>query len=288
MSVTLAELTYLTAVELKSVREGVLTTAGMASVVDTQRAEGADYWNKGPFWVTYANSGSAPTWEYATVSDFDTGTMTFSSTVPFTASVPLGASYAVGRRRYPLDIIKQQLNLAYKMLDNVPMTDESLTTATETTEYDIPAAAQRDLRQVWIKTRTAVATDPGWIEHKQKIWRQEAGHLYLPQLGVGDTIKLVYVGTPSMLVDYDDTISDLVHPSRLIYKAAAGVILWRAGRLTGNQRSALMDEARRLLEEDQRASYDHPIVLPPRPAKGLMISLGRSEAEDEFTTPGPA
>jgi hypothetical protein len=222
------------------------------------------------------------------VADFDSGTLIFSSSIPFTASVPLGASYAVGRRRYPLDIIKQQLNMAYKLLDSVPMIDESLTTADQTTEYDIPVAAQRDLRQVWIKTRTAVATDPGWVEHMQKIWRQEAGHLYLPQLGIGDTIKLVYVGTPPMLVEYSDTISDLVHPSRLIYKAAAGVILWRAGRLTGNQRSALMDEARRLLEEDQRAFYDHPIVLPPRPAKGLMVTLGRSEVEDEFTTPGPA
>lgn len=260
--ITLATLTYMVASELKTLRQGTVTTAGINSIVDSLRTEATNYWQYGPFWVLYANNGAAPSGEYQNVSSSGGGTISLAGSLSATA--PVGSTYAVGRRRYPLDIIIEQINAAYQELGHLPQTDTSLVTLANTTQYTIPQAAREVLLQVWIQTQIVYANVKGWIQIPHGQWRQERDTLYLPQLSAYPyMIKLVYGAPGSMLVNYSDTISDYVHPARIIYKAAANVLMWRGERINDNaSANAINQRVNFFLDQDQKAKYDHPIHMP--------------------------
>lgn len=278
------------AVELKSVREGVTDTASISAIIDTVgRLESDDYWNTGPGWITKTSDGSAPQGEYGVVSDFGGGTATLRSSL--TATVPSGASYALGRRRYPLDLLAQSANAAYRDLGKIPQTDTSLTTTTSTTQYTIPAAARKDLREVWIQTVLSQDNIKGWKKLVYGThWRQENTLLYVPQLYVGRLLKLVYVDESPQLSSYSDTLSDYVHPKRIIYKAAAHCLLWRAEKLNPAAQSQVLQRVNYFLDLDLRAERDHEIHMPVKPNKTMTLRswMKPTVSDDDFETPAPA
>lgn len=267
---TLATLAYMVASQLKSVREGFITTASISAPVDSLRAETADYWNSGPFWVLNANNGSAPQGEYQSVSDFATGTITLASSM--SATVPVGARYAVGRKRYPLDIIISEINNAYQELGHIPQTDTSLITLANTTQYTIPQAAREVLLQVWVQTQIVYTAVKGWMQIPHGAWRQELDTLYLPQMSAYPyMLKLVYADSPSLLVAYNDTISDYVHSARIVYKAAANCLMWRAERMNDTSSSnAINQRVNYFLDMDQKAKMEHPIHMPKKSNFGWL------------------
>ena len=271
---TLASLAYMVASELKSIREGTTTTASISAPVDSLRSEAANYWQYGPFWVLYANAGSAPTGEYQNVSSFQGGTVTLAATL--SATIPSGSRYAIGRRRFPLDVIVQNINSAYQELGDIPLVDDtSLSTTSNTTEYTIPQAARNKLLQVWLQTETTYTNVHGYIQIPHGQWRQETATLYLPQLSSdADTIKLVYADQPSMLVAYGDQLSPYVHPKLIVYKAAANVLMWRAERINDTaSANAINQRVNYFLDLDQKAKYSHPIHMPKRQDFGALANM---------------
>lgn len=267
---TLATLTYMVAGELKTLREGTVTTASISAPVDTLRAEASNYWRYGPFWVLNANNGSAPQGEYQNIASFGGGTMTLAGNM--SATIPVGARYAIGRARYPLDIIVEQVNAAYQELGHIPQTDVSLVTLVNTTQYTIPQAAREVLLQVWVQSQIVYPAVKGYIEIPHGAWRQELNTLYMPQLSAYPyIIKLVYAAAPSLLVAYSDTISDYVHAARIVYKAAANVLMWRAERISDSSSfNAINQRVNYFLDQDQKAKYDHPIHMPKRRSFGAL------------------
>jgi len=281
---TLADLTYDVAVELRSVREGVVTSAANDKIIDvTRRTETVDYWNKGPAWILKANSGSAPQGQFGTVSDFAGGTITMDAN--FTATVPVGARYAVGRRRYPLDVIKMFLNAAYRDLGRVPNTDESVITATQSTQYTLPSAVAKDLREVYIQTVIGIDDDKGWVKIPYGAWRQEENILYISQLPIDRILKLVYVDETVDLMEYTDTLSPYVHPRRVVYKAVADCLSWRAERLSPAQQNQINQRINYFLDLDMQAKFEHHIVIPQKPNKLFVPSWRYDTEHDEFNAP---
>ena len=271
---TLASLAYMVASELKTIREGTTTTASISAPVDTLRSEAANYWRYGPFWVLYANGGSAPTGEYQNIASFQGGTITLAASL--SATIPSGARYAVGRRRFPLDVIIQNINSAYQELGTIPLVDiTSLATTANTTEYTIPQAARNQLLQVWLQTEDTYTNVHGYIQIPHGQWRQEMDTLYLPQLSSdSDIIKLVYADQPSMLVAYGDELSPYVHPSRVVFKAAANVLMWRAERINDTSTSnAINQRVNYFLDLDQKAKYNHPIHMPKRQDFAALVGM---------------
>lgn len=271
---TLAELTYMVASELKSVRQGFVTTGtSSSSFTDTGRLESADYWNSGPVWCINTTDSLAPIGQWSTISDFAAGGV-FTLLTALTATWTAGDTYAVGRRRFPLDIIIQQTNAAYRELGKVPEIDATLVTAQDTTEYTIPDAAIEDLREVWLQTDDTEPKVKGWVKIPRGEWRQELDTLYVPQYSEDYNIKLVYVAEPPLLADYDDAISPYVHPNRIIYKAAANCLMWRSDKINSTSvQNAINQRVNYLLDLDQRAKYEFPIVVPKRDNKLFMVSF---------------
>ena len=285
---TLADLTYFVAVELKSAREGVTDVASIDAIIDTAgRLESDDYWNTGPALILDTPTGSVPQGEYGVVSDFGSGTVTLRSN--WSATVPVGSTYALGRRRYPLDLLAQCVNAAYRDLGKIPLVDiTSLTTLQSTTQYTIPAAARKDLREVWIQTIMDIPDSLGWHEIPHGTWRQENALLFLPQLSLDRALKLVYIDESPQLVDYNDVLSPFVHPKRIIYKAAAHALLWRSEKLNPAAQSQYNQKVNYFLDQDLRAQNDHEIVMPPKRGKSHSLRSwmkSSSKSEDSFQGP---
>jgi hypothetical protein len=284
----LGELAYAVAVELKAVREGTITTGTLKNgFTDTFRTETNDYWNKGTFFVLSHALDAAPFGEVREVTDFVTGAaITLKSDL--SANITAGDRYAISRRRYPYDVIVQHINSACRDLGQLPSSDVSIVTTQNATQYTIPDVACKDLREVYLQTSDTFASVKGWYKIPRGEWRQEGNILYVPQYSEDYTVKLVYVGEPTMLTAETDEISEFVHPNRIIYKAAAGVLMWRSDRLTATSViSAINQRVNYFLDMDQKASYRFPIVLPKRDNKLFIVSFtGDRDYDDVVTPPG--
>jgi hypothetical protein len=177
------------------------------------------------------------------------------------------------------------VNAAYRDLGKIPIADiTSLTTLTSATQYTIPAAARKDLREVWIQTVTDQTSILGWQMLNHGFWRQETSLLFVPQLAVGRILKLVYVDEAPQLMAYTDTLSDYVHPKRIIYKAAAHCLLWRSEKLNPAAQNQINQRVNYFLDLDLRAQNDHPIELPPIVGKHLTLRnwMGGRSSRDSF------
>lgn len=282
MALTLFDLTYRTARELGVVREGTATGGSTSTVIDTNaRTEGEDYWVGGTVWILRdaGGAGAAPEGEHSPVSGFNSTTDTLTLRNALTAAAGAGDKYAVGKKRYPLDILTQNVNKALQDLKLIPITDTSLTTEDDKTEYTLPAVDFMDLRQVFIQTRNDDSNDNSWAElHNWTIEKAATGTadtlLLASQPETGNKLKLVYLGYHPELHLASDKLAESVPVDRVIYTAASNCLNWYRGKTRSNDTS-LRDDITRLTDKAFTAAQSHPIIVPVRPARLMIVPSGR-------------
>jgi hypothetical protein len=274
---TFAKLVYLTAdiVGGNIIQEGVATGGSATTIVDTvMRTEADDYWNEGALIVLETTDDLAPAWEMRTISDFVNTTSTVTVGTAFSAAVGAGDSYAILKKRYPLNIIKQQVNLALTRLGAVPREDTSLTAVADQTEYTLPLVANPLLRQVWYNTNDDDSNDNQWSEIVNWSVRHGApgtgDTLIIPQLTAGKTIRLIYMGRHARLEADDDYLQEDIPVERVVYPAALGCLQWyRDKTRTDDFRDMI------LYLQDLTTEFEslYPIIQPRRPNK--LFEVGR-------------
>ena len=145
----------------------------------------------------------------------------------------------------------------------MPTVDTSLTTLTDTLEYNLPVAAKRDLRQVWLARQTAAP----WEWERQLRVRTEwaatgsVGVLIFPeQPRVGYKIKLVYMAP---YVANSGLISDYVSADWLGLAAAEKLARWRLEGPGADERdlTALLNNLTLRVAQGRRR---HPLAAAPR------------------------
>jgi len=204
------------------------------------------------------------------VSDYAgaVGLITLGQTLPVTPAA--GARYGVMTRRYPREVMSAKVNEALVELGDVPTMDTtSLTTATDQLEYNLPVAARRDLRQVWLARQTAAP----WEWERQLRVRAEPGTglgavgvlLFpeQPQLRAGYKLKLVYLAPhPAVENDYD-LVSDYVSADWLGLAAAEKLARWRLEGPGADERdlTALLNNLTLRVAQARRR---HPVAAAPR------------------------
>ena len=119
--------------------------------------------------------------------------------------------------KFPIENVIDAINRGLESLGDVPANaNTSLTTASDQTEYSVPVAVKRGLKQVWIQGDTSDANDNGWIQVYDKRNELTAGGtasvLYIPQWSSGYTIRLVYDGVHPVISAYSDVINEYIHP----------------------------------------------------------------------------
>ena len=157
-----------------------------------------------------------------------TGTVTAETALPETPA--LGVRYGVLTKRYPREVMVGKINEALQEVGALPAVDVTLTTAAGQLEYNLPVAAKRDLRQVWLARRTAAP----WEWEPQLRARTEwtaAGAvgvlLFAEQPRAPFKIKLVYAAPHALVAADTDLVSDYLAPDWLALEAAAKLVLWR-------------------------------------------------------------
>jgi len=291
MTDNLFELTYWTARLLGIVREGYATANGDADKKDiidtTNRTEADDYWNLGTVWILYdaGAASAAPEGEYAIVEDFDNGTGTIDFSAALTIATGTGDKYAVGKKRYDFNLLTQKVNEALFDLGTIPITDiTTVDTAAGQTEYDLPIAANLDLREVWMQTKLSDTDDYKWT--KMRDWyvqRTAIGTADLLVFQLQPTtsrdIKLVYMGVHPELRIYTDKLSESVHPNRVIYEAALKCLLYRKQKI-GEMDPTLSEQIGYFDSKAREAKMLYPIRGPKAHSKLIILAQGNLDRDN--------
>lgn len=234
--------------------------------------------------------GASPEGRWSIVSAYNDATWT-GTIATVTDAIVSGDTIMLAKQdKFPLSQIIYSINTAMEELGDLPSNaNTTLTTVASQTEYNIPVAVKRGLKQVWIQGRTNDADDNQWYEISDR--RNEltgagtASILYLPQLPAGRTIRLVYDGTHAIVSAYSDVINEYVHPSVATCAAILKLLEWYNHR-DENQDS---DSYFLSLEQQYRDQYlpralsDHPIRQENKTAR--FFSKGKSKAADRPPTP---
>lgn len=119
--------------------------------------------------------------------------------------------------KFPLQQVLFAINRGLESLGDIPgNADASLTTAALQTEYSIPVAVKRGLKQVWIQGQTNDANDNRWskINDYRSEWAVggTAATLFVPQFTSGYSLRLIYDGVHPTISAYSDVINEYVHP----------------------------------------------------------------------------
>lgn len=255
--------------------EGVASAGGATSITDTtalgtnawQDGNTDDEFNGGTAFIVTDTAGAAPENETARITDYvaSTGVVTV-ATGDFSAAPAASDEYSL--TKIPRSQLLDAINRALRDLGYLPYEDDaSLDTAASTREYTLPAAAKKDLREVWIASHTSAPYD----YEKQLNWRQvlnkSTGDLvFTEQPRSGRNIRLVYCGPHAKVDDDADTIHDMVPADYLAWRGAYHILLRRVqeeGRDT-QKSTGLMNQA---AEYAAQALARHPVILPPRPTQ---------------------
>jgi hypothetical protein len=268
---TLFDVLLQTARALEALQEGVTSAAsgGNTTLVDSQLVVRGftddDFFNGGTLLyqpATAVNRGARLVADYTGA----TGTLTLAAALADTPAQ--GARYGVMTRRYPRELLSGKVNEALAELGDVGTLDISQTTLANQLQYNVPVAAKRDLRQVWLARSTTPTQTGGW--ERQLRVRVEPGPatsvgvLSFPeQPRVGYTIKLVYNAPHAAVAADADAISDYVSPDWLGLAAAEKLARWRLEGPGADERdlTALLNNLTLRLAQGRRR---HPVATAPR------------------------
>jgi len=264
---TLFDILLQTARALEALQEGTASadSAGGTTLVDSQLAVRGftddDHFNGGTLLYQSATEADRKS---RLVSDYAgaTGLITWVTQLGVTPAT--GTRYGVMTRRYPREMLSAKVNEALVELGDVPTVDVTLTTLTATLEYSLPAAAKRDLRQVWLARQTSA---PWRWEQQLRVRREPTaagavGVLLFPeQPRVGYKIKLVYLAPHARVAADYDLISDYVSVDWLGLAAAEKLARWRLEGPGADERdlTALLNN---LTLRTAQARRRHPVSMP--------------------------
>lgn len=230
-------------------------------------------------------AGASPEGKWGLISAYSDSTQT-GTIATVTDAIASGDTVMIAKQdKFPLQQVLFAINRGLENLGDIPgNADTTLTTASLQTEYSIPVAVKRGLKQVWVQGQTDDANDNRWI--KISDWRLEwavggtASTLYLPQLSSGYSLKLIYDGIHPSVNAYNDTINEYVHPKVVTASCILKLLEWY-NRQDSNQDP----QSYHLWLENEYRNRHLPMALAenpiPKPKKNPKYSIF-----DKVTTDG--
>lgn len=159
-----------------------------------------------------AGAGASPEGRWAACSAYADATYT-GTIATVTDAITSGDTIMLAKQdKFPLSQIMFAMNRGLESLGDLPLNaDTSLTTVSEQTEYSIPVAVKRGLKQIWIDYNDGVpvlVTD----SRNELTGTGTASTLFIPATDAGYTLRLVYDGVHPVISAYNSTINEYVHP----------------------------------------------------------------------------
>lgn len=212
-----------------------------------------------------AGAGASPEGKWSVCSAYNDATWT-GTIATVTDAIASGDQIMLARQdKFPLNQILFAINRGLESLGDIPANaDTTLTTGANQTEYSVPVAVKRGLKQIWIQGRTNDANDNQWYQIYDRRTDPAVGGtastLYLPQLPSGRTIRLIYDGAHPSIALYSDVISEYVHPRVATCAGVLKLLQWY-NRIDANQDS----QSYFLWLEQEYANKHLPLALAEFP-----------------------
>jgi hypothetical protein len=266
---------------------GVVTTATDGSetlAIDTKFEEALgegnvdDFLNGGTLIVVQDAGGAnaAPEGEFSRIEDYDSSTQGITLDTALSAAIATGDKFMYIGNDFPLYDMVEVVNDALRYIGEIPVKDESITTAEGQTEYTLPVAIKgKEILDVEFQSNTDDADDnqyypvEGW--KPIPITPGTSGVLVLPQLPAGHKIRVTYVGIHPRVDAFDDYINEHLHPDFVHACVFAHAVQWKNDQnaVQGAPDNALLGLEQKAWSQFDRARILHPVVLPPRRIQGL-------------------
>ena len=219
-------------------------------------------------------ASASPEGKWALVSAYADSTQT-GTVATVTDAIASGDTIMLAKQdKFPLQQVLFAINRGLEFIGDVPENvNTSLTTVANQTEYSIPVAVKRGLKQVWIQGRTNDSNDNQWYPiygfRRDPATGGTADTIYLPQLPQDRTIRLVYDGIHPTVSAYSDYINDYIHPKIAVSACIIKLLEWY------NRQDANQDAQSYFLwlENEYRnrhlpmALAEHPIQKPRKHPK---------------------
>jgi len=266
---SLSEVMMATAKLLGGYRMSLATGGTVSEVVDTKRAENDDFFNQGTLFIIDTVGDDAPIGEFAEVSSFVQSTGVFTLVAGLTNVVSNGDRYGI-IASYPPDMIIEAINLVLLGVPYAMNDDLSVVVADNQSEYELPThISAMDVKHVYMQTNVDT-NDNLWSElYNWEPYTMGPGKndlLKLPSgMSSGTVIRVNYVTRPKPMYDYSDYIDKSIPMERLIYRAAAFILMERYGQSTGNE--TLQVRINYLFERADDADAQYQRGIPHKQAK---------------------
>lgn len=283
--------------EFGDLSDGQATGGSTTTIVDTNRDTGEDQtvFDEATAIVTYdaGGAGVAPEGQWSRITGYTPSTNTFALASTLTAAVASGDHYVVSSNLFKHTELIRLMNESLrhrKLGTNVPVTDTSITTDNNKTEYTLPAAIkEKAIRGIYVQGKTTDSDDNRWVRIEN--WRvtyTAAGStalLVLPQLPQDRTVHIEYLGVHPAITAYNSPISEYIPPDLAV---ALFVERLASGLSAKAQHSAApfrmgWDKAADQLEEAFRRNW--PLHKPRRHPR--TTDIGTYVQPDQFTYPDP-
>lgn len=212
---TLFNVLLATARNLRGTRPGIATGGGATTLIDTNLSEPNDYFNGGTIFFLTGNNAN----KSAIITDWASATGIFTFATPGAACAAGDQYVATDGGYYTRQAMVDAINQALLALGPFDTTNTTLTTAANTTDYDLPAGVSG---VKIVQFATALAAPYLWTA-PYPYFREEAGVLilddeYLPSAGYA--IKLTYEANHARVQLDADVVTDDVNIERLSWEAA--------------------------------------------------------------------
>lgn len=272
---TLFDALVATARALEALHEGTATGGSATTIADSALANlhADDAFNNGVAFIIQTTDGASPQGKSRSISDY-AGTSGTATIPTVTDAVGAGDVYGLMMNRYPRGDLVGKINQALGALGDVLTVDVSLETVEDQREYALPAAAKRDLREVWVAGSTAAPWQwqPVRGTYVEGTAPGEAGTLLFPyQPRAGYKIKLVYLARHPYVQADTDVLADQVQLEWLGVEAA---------RLAARQRLQGPGSAEKALpalvnDLDTRAEQLRPMRRSHNPQRAARLPFTR-------------
>ena len=200
-----------------------------------------DVYNGSYLFVIDTTDGLTPKGKFKKISDFVASTGTF-TTATFTDAIGAGDKFGyITSSTYDLNSIIKLINIGLRQLGTISLVDTTtLNTATAQSEY--PAAVEWKYTKPYridIQGKTGDADDNQW----QETWAWEwipatpgtTGLIVLREQPVASRdIRVWYEGIHPELVDYDDYVSETIHPQLALVASLESILFTKNAEANGS------------------------------------------------------
>jgi hypothetical protein len=246
---TLFDATLALARILGIIYEGTATGGSATTLVDTTRAESADYFNQGTIWIRSGNNSG----KSAVITDWALAGTTY--TFPtLTLLCAAGDLYSACTGEWQRGELINCINMALQKIGRVAILDTSLAVVADQEAYDLPVGVSGLLR-------VEVAQDGAtYVIHQQ--WREENDDLmfdvgHAPGSG---SIRLTYAGAHLPLTTDGGVVSSQVSIEWLKWSAA--VFAWRRRlQQSEGKESWILRMINEALAQEAAAAGKYPIEI---------------------------